>query len=313
MICQPRPTRVATGTASNGVSVTRARCSTRPGGRAWLCLVGLVGLVGLVATACTSGGGASEASRTITVLTADEAPEIVLPAGAFSEETRDEARIVATTTDTPVVGEPDPDADRPAPTRGTGSGPAATATPDPPPTTRAEEPPKETVPLAEEEPAELFRSTRQAFGDCLEAEGYSFIGPPSDDSEPGDPASRPGYTQAVARCSAESGIAEAVEEFMESRAERTPEQVRQNNEQVLAVVACLRSRGWEVDEPLPDETGALRPGAVFRNPDGEVDRADIRECASAANLGGGAGPAGGRPPGGGGGGFGGAGAGGGGG
>ena len=149
------------------------------------------------------------------------------------------------------------------------------------------EPPKDTIPLAEDEtsPLEAFRSTREAFSECLSDDGLEFLGNPGADSDTAEPVDQPGYVEAVQRCSVQSGIAEAVEEFAASRAALTPEQILENNERVLALYECLRVKGWEIENPLPDETGALRPGALFRNPDGESNRADIRTCASEVNMG----------------------------
>lgn len=229
-------------------------------------------LVVLAAAACS--GSEAELTRSITVLTADEAPELVVPADAF-------LNVVETTT-----------------ARVTTTQVATTTVPAPTEAPTSSEPPKDTVPLPEEDPGEAFRGTRQAFSDCLAAEGFTFRGPPGEESNDDDPVNQPGYVEAVERCNAESGIADAVEEFRSSREERSPEQVRENNEQLLSVVACLRGRGWEVEEPTPDETGALSPRSLFRDAAEEIDGPDIRECASEANLFGGGGFGGGQPGGG---------------
>ncbi len=233
-------------------------------------------LVVLLAAAC--GGPESEQTRSIIVLTADEAPELVVPADAFLNVV-ETTTTLTTTVPTSL-----------APTSSTAI-PSAPTPSEAPSTT---EPTKDTIPLPEEDPGEAFQSTRQAFSDCLSAEGFTFRGPPGEESDEDDPVNQSGYIEAVERCNAESGIADAVEEFRASREERSPEQVRENNEQLLAVVACLREKGWEVDEPVPDETGALSPRTLFRDAAEDVDGADIRECASEANLFGGGGFGGGR-------------------
>ncbi|MBS1264572.1 MAG: hypothetical protein MAG471_00397 [Acidimicrobiaceae bacterium] len=239
-------------------------------------------LVVLVGLAAACGASESDQTRSIIVLTADEAPELVLPADAF-------LNVVETTTAPPATTVPTSLAPSPS------ASPSTTTLAAPSETASTTEPTKDTIPLAEEDPRDEFRSTIQVFNDCLSAEGFTFRGPPGEDSDEDDPVNQPGYVAAVERCNAESGVADAVEEFRASREERSPEQVRENNEQLLAVVACLRNRGWDVDEPTPDETGALSPRTLFRDAAEEVDGADIRECASEANLfGGGGGFGGGR-------------------
>jgi len=238
----------------------------------------LVVLVGLVATAC--GASESDQTRSIIVLTADEAPELIVPAGAF-------LNVVETTTVPPATSlAPSPSA---SPSTTTLAAPSETAS--------TTEPTKDTIPLAEEDPRDEFRSTNQVFNDCLSAEGFTFRGPPGEDSDEDDPVNQPGYIEAIQRCNAESGIADVVEEFRASREERSPEQVRENNEQLLAVVTCLRDKGWEIDDPMPDETGALSPRSLFRDAAEEINRTDIDQCASAANLFGDGGFGGGPPPG----------------
>ncbi|MDP7550395.1 MAG: hypothetical protein QF896_04275 [Acidimicrobiales bacterium] len=242
--------------------------------------VTLVVLVGLVATAC--GASESDQTRSIIVLTADEAPELIVPAGAFLNVVETTVAPPTTTTPPPLV---------PTPLATTSSVP----TPLEAPTTT--KPTKDTIPLEEEDPREAFQSTRQAFDDCLSAEGFNFLGPPGGDSDDDDPVNQAGYIEAIQRCNAESGIADVVEEFRASREERSPEQVRENNEQLLAVVTCLRDKGWEIDDPMPDETGALSPRSLFRDAAEEINRTDIGQCASAANLFGDGGFGGGPPPG----------------
>ncbi len=243
-------------------------------------LTAVVVLVALVAGACV--GSEPEQGRSIIVLTADEAPELIVPAGAFLNVVEATVAPPTTTTPPPLV---------PTPLATTSSVP----TPLEAPTTT--KPTKDTIPLEEEDPREAFQSTRQAFDDCLSAEGFNFLGPPGGDSDDDDPVNQAGYIEAIQRCNAESGIADVVEEFRAAREERSPEQVRENNEQVLAVVTCLRGKGWEIDDPMPDETGALSPRSLFRDAAEEINSADIGQCASAANLFGGGRPPPGPPPG----------------
>ena len=146
---------------------------------------------------------------------------------------------------------------------------------------------KETIPLAEEEtnPREAMRSATGEFNSCLEASGYEFRGFAGENQT--DPAATddPGYVEALQRCNAQTGIAELRAEFQQSRAERTPDQIRETNEQILAVVDCLRARGWEVDNPTQGETGALNLRGLLQGSDVDL-RGDeeARSCLSEMSL-----------------------------
>ena len=146
---------------------------------------------------------------------------------------------------------------------------------------------KEAIPLAEEEtnPREAMRSATGEFNSCLEASGYEFRGFAGENQT--DPAitDDPGYVEALQRCNAQTGIAELRAGFQQSRAKRTPDQIRETNEQILAVVDCLRARGWEVDNPAQDETGALNLRGLLQGSDVDL-RGDeeARSCLSEMSL-----------------------------
>ncbi len=146
--------------------------------------------------------------------------------------------------------------------------------------TVAGEPAKDTIPLADDDPRDRARSVQQDFSACLDDAGYEFRGFAGDE---GDAAviEEPGYQDALRRCATESGIAALREEFAESRAARTPEQVRADNEVVLAVVDCLRAEGLDLDDPVQDETGALDLRRAFAAADVDVrDDQRARDCLS---------------------------------
>ncbi len=149
------------------------------------------------------------------------------------------------------------------------------------------DPAKETVPLADEEtsPRETMRSTTGEFNACLEASGYEFRGFAGEDLTDAAVADDPGYVEALQRCNAQTGIADLRAEFQQSRAERTPDQIRETNGQILAVVDCLRARGWEVDDPTQDETGALNLRGLLQGSDVDL-RGDeeARSCLSEMRL-----------------------------
>ena len=98
-------------------------------------------------------------------------------------------------------------------------------------------------------------------------------------------ADDPGYVEALQRCNAQTGIADLRAEFQQSRAERTPDQIRETNRQILAVVDCLRARGWEVDDPTQDETGSLNLRGLLQGSDVDLrGDAEARSCLSEMRL-----------------------------
>ena len=139
--------------------------------------------------------------------------------------------------------------------------------------------PKETVPLAEKSPGEQLNEARAEFNSCLSAEGYDrFLGFPNSEGDSNVPENQKAYRDALELCNTRSGVGALREGFAESRAERTPEQIKQVNELMLEALDCLRAKGWDVEDPLPDETGALNLRGLFQNPDGELDMEQVREC-----------------------------------
>ncbi len=149
------------------------------------------------------------------------------------------------------------------------------------------ETPKETIPLAESETdrREVMESTQARFNSCLDESGYEFRGFAGDE---GDAVliEDPGYQEALSRCSAESGIADLRSGFAESRANRTPDQIRADNEAILDVVACLRTKGMDLDDPVQDETGALDLRSSLRSSDvNPSESQQAQGCISEMRLG----------------------------
>ncbi|SVC39214.1 uncharacterized protein METZ01_LOCUS292068, partial [marine metagenome] len=153
-------------------------------------------------------------------------------------------------------------------------------------TTTTVEPAKETIPLAEEEihPGIRMMDAVEEFNGCLSDEGVTFIGRPNPELGAGDPVNQPAYIDALVLCAGRSGIVAAMQEFQTSRTGRTPDQIREDNEQFIAMLGCLRQKGWVVSDPVPDEEGSLGPGDDFRGPDGDLDMDDIRDCISELSL-----------------------------
>lgn len=244
-------------------------------------------LLALVVTAC---GAEATSQRTVTIVAEDGPTEIVVSSAA---PTTTEG-VVATTT---VAATTSTEARRidAASDEATASETSmitTTAEPEPSTTTAPELPTttvekvKETIPLAEDEipPGIRMMDALEEFNGCLEKEGVEFIGRPDPSLGSDDPVNQPAYIDALVLCAGRSGIVDAMQEFQASRSDRTPEQIREDNEQFLVVSDCLRSKGWTVSDPVPDESGSLGPGEQFQGPSGDLDMDDIRACISENNL-----------------------------
>ena len=125
--------------------------------------------------------------------------------------------------------------------------------------------------------------TLDQFNSCLSTEGWSFIGLPNATTGVEDPVNDPGYIDALVLCNSRTGIAEVFQEFQTSRAELTPNEIREQNEQTILLGECLKRKGWDIGELVPDANGLLNP-REFQSSDGEVDTDDIRTCASELSL-----------------------------
>ena len=268
------------------------------------------GLVALL-LACTAGGTSAKGVRTVVVLSADQATQIVVPAG-FGE--------APTTTSTSVAPEPSaPESSAPesAASLAAASSEEATASettvpassvaqageasdevtsPEPvsddlPTTTSTTStstvaPVKETIPLAEEDinPGLKLMGALDDFNACLAAEGYQWIGFPNADLGANDPVNQPGYLEALQFCNSRTGIANAYQDFQTSRSDMAPDEIRQANEDFIELADCLRTKGWEIGELRPDENGLLSPGDQFSSADGDIDTDEIRDCISEIGL-----------------------------
>ena len=233
----------------------------------------------LVATGC--GGGGGETSRTVTLLSEDAPAQIVVSTTVAPTTTAAPTTTMATTTDVPSTSAEEATASETS--VNTVAEPEETTTTT---TTTTVAVVKETIPLAEEEvPAGLkMMDALEEFNNCLADEGVEFIGPPNTELGPDDPVNQPEYIQALTLCAAQSGIVDAMQEFQSSRVGRTPEQIREDNEQFIELADCLRGKGWTVSDPIPDADGSLGPGEDFSGPDGDLAIGDIRDCISERNL-----------------------------
>lgn len=233
----------------------------------------------VVAAGC--GGAASEATQKVTLLAADAPTEIVVRTTSTttttsSTTTTTTSGVVAETTTSVVVAETTiRTASETSVDEGDEDGPATTV-----------EPVKETIPLVEEKvpPGIQMMDALEEFNGCLGDEGVEFIGRPNAELGGSALVNQPAYIEALTLCAARSGIVTAMQEYQSSRVGRTPEKIREENEQFIALIGCLRSMGWTVSDPMPDADGSLGPGDDFRGPDGDLDVDDIRSCISELSL-----------------------------
>ena len=231
----------------------------------------------VVAAGC--GGAASEATQKVTLLAADAPTEIVVS----TTSTTTTSTTTTSTTTTAVAAETTIRTASETSVDGDDEAGSATTTTS---TTTTAEPVKETIPLAEEKapPGIQMMDALEEFNGCLGEEGVEFIGRPDATLGEGALVNQPAYIEALTLCAARSGIVSAMQEFQMSRVSRTPEKIREDNEQFIALIGCLRSRGWTVSDPMPDADGSLGPGDDFRGPDGDLDMDDIRSCISELSL-----------------------------
>ncbi len=263
----------------------------------------------LVAACSTAGGGTADGVRTVVVLTADQATEIVVPAGFASATTSipnpdpseppasDSATSTsdavpsetgsssyeATASETSTTEGDEADAD------GTSDGEAAGQEDRQVPATMTTvvEVVKETIPLAEQErvhPGVRLMSALDEFNACLAEEGHEWIGFPDAAQGPEALVNQPAYLEALQLCNSRTGISDAYQDYETSRSGLSPEEIRQENEDFIALVDCLRRLGWSVSDLRPDEDGLLNPGDEFTGPDGGIVTDDIRDCASEISL-----------------------------
>ena len=279
--------------------------------RLFLVACGLVALL----PACTAGGTSAEGVRTVVVLSADQATQIVVPAG-FGEAPTTTSTSAAPESSAPESVAPESSAPEPVASSAGASSEEATASEttvpassvaqageasdevtstepvsDDVPTTSTTStstvaPVKETIPLAEEDinPGLKLMGALDDFNTCLAAEGYQWIGFPNADLGANDPVNQPGYLEALQFCNSRTGIANAYQDFQTSRSDMAPDEIRQANEDFIELADCLRTRGWEIGELRPDENGLLSPGDQFSSADGDIDTDEIRDCISEIGL-----------------------------
>ena len=243
----------------------------------------LVGM--LVVTAC--GGAQSETTQKVTLLAEDAPTEIVVSTTSTTSTSSTTSTTSAAPTTIAVASDGTTASETSVQTASeTSVDTDEVAVSSSTTTTTTAEPVKETIPLAEEKvpPGIQMMDALEEFNGCLADEGVEFIGPPNADLGADDPVNQPAYIEALTLCAGRSGIVTAMQEFQNSRVGRSTEQIREDNEQFIAITECLRRKGWTVSDPMPDADGSLGPGEDFRGPDGDLDIGDIRSCISELSL-----------------------------
>ena len=227
----------------------------------------------------TSTSAAPESSAPESVAPESSAPEpVASSAGASSEE----ATASETTVPASSVAQAGEASDEVTSTEPVSDDVPTTSTTS----TSTVAPVKETIPLAEEDinPGLKLMGALDDFNTCLAAEGYQWIGFPNADLGANDPVNQPGYLEALQFCNSRTGIANAYQDFQTSRSDMAPDEIRQANEDFIELADCLRTRGWEIGELRPDESGLLSPGDQFSSADGDIDTDEIRDCISEIGL-----------------------------
>lgn len=136
---------------------------------------------------------------------------------------------------------------------------------------------------AEEDELDGLLNSVTIFNQCLDDEGYEFMGAPGQDGAVVDDFEQ-GYLQALGACAAESNIVASLQAFGEAQANLTPEEIAENNFGLPFFKECMEGLGWTVGDLVPDERGALGfggdGGAGLTPPDGQsaLDLDDVNTC-----------------------------------
>ncbi|MFT5202157.1 MAG: hypothetical protein ACI9C1_001542 [Candidatus Aldehydirespiratoraceae bacterium] len=135
----------------------------------------------------------------------------------------------------------------------------------------------------EENVDDLFVAMR-TFNSCLEERGRPFIGFDANAPED-DPRNDPSYLEALGDCAAISRIQDALAAADLGSEGKTPEEIEEQNRGLIRFQTCLRGRGWNVVDPVPDENGLLEFGDLGA-PDGEniLESDDLNECRGEATA-----------------------------
>ena len=140
----------------------------------------------------------------------------------------------------------------------------------------------DTIPLNEDKrPAELkLFDAFKSFSGCLEDAGEGIRG---DLQDPNNPAYQdPAYLELIQKCAARSDIVNVLEEVSTSRANLTPEEIKEKNEGFVIISDCLKKKGWKIETTI-DASGLITP-SQFQSADGELNDRDLNQCLTETGI-----------------------------
>ena len=109
---------------------------------------------------------------------------------------------------------------------------------------------------SEDDPLDSMLNAVSEFQGCISDEGFEFIGAPGQgDAQPED--FEPDYMAALGKCATQTDILARFQAFGEAQANLTPEEIAANNFGLPIFKECMERLGWEVEDLVPDERGAL--------------------------------------------------------
>mgnify|MGYP006087368127 CR=1 FL=1 len=74
---------------------------------------------------------------------------------------------------------------------------------------------------------------------------------------PAEVKNQPKHIEALEICDESSVMSSIRQEVIELFSAITPKQIREQNERIIETLDCLRLKGWNFEDSLPDENGAL--------------------------------------------------------
>lgn len=140
----------------------------------------------------------------------------------------------------------------------------------------------DTIPLNEDKrPPELkLFDAFKSFSGCLEDAGEGIRG---DLQDPNNPAYQdPAYLELIQKCAARSDIVNVLEEVSTSRANLTPEEIKEKNEGFVIISDCLKKKGWKIETTI-DASGLITP-SQFQSADGELNDRDLNQCLTETGI-----------------------------
>jgi len=147
--------------------------------------------------------------------------------------------------------------------------------------TPTSQPADTTLPVAEADEDELdsLLNALTVFNQCLDADGFEFIGAPGIAEGTADQFDEP-YLQSLGKCATASNVLDALQGYGSAMENRTPEEIAAFNFGLPVFRDCMIALGWTVGELVPDEKGALGFGTELTPPPGSdgFGTDDVSSC-----------------------------------